>query len=468
MAAYPYDCIEQRLSVAVALGDKARWDAAASALAGYLDGDGLVRFFPADWIAGDDALTAYILRLSARSGWAIPESTKARMTAGLTRFITGQIERSHAAVLVIDKAGGGGIADLSGDGPPRRVAALAALVASGAASPALVQSISITPNTWPTSTVLDWREAVAGLPGLAGQPARLAQADAILRARLDVQGTVLRVNNADAPWQVLASRDTTMAGYVALAARAPGWAGDAPRLARALMLAQRRGRWDTTPANALGTLAMRDFARVFEGAAVTGITNVTVGPISRSVRWAATPAAVTLPWPDTSAPLRISHAGTGKPWAMVMARAAVPLTRPIASGFALSRQVSAVAQAVPGRWSRGDVMRVRLTLTARAPTDWVVINDPVPPGATILGGNLGGRSQLLAGDDSGAEPATFVECREDAVHAHYAAVGRRPVTYEYTVRLGTRGSFRLPPTRAEALYAADVMALLPNAPLVVQ
>ena len=108
MAAYPYDCIEQQLSRAVALGDHARWDASAALLPAYLDSDGLVRYFPADWILGDDALTAYILRLLADSGWALPADARAKMIAGLTSFVGGRTERSHARVLVIDKGTGGG------------------------------------------------------------------------------------------------------------------------------------------------------------------------------------------------------------------------------------------------------------------------------------------------------------------------------------------------------------------------
>ncbi len=468
MAAYPYDCIEQRLSRAVALGDRAGWDAAAAALPGYLDADGLVRFFPADWIAGDDALTAYILRLSAAAGWPLPDSARAPMVRGLTGFVSGQVARSHADMLVLRKGSGViGSADLSGDGPPRLVAALVALATADAATPRMVEPLNVAPDNWPTVTVIDWIELLERLPVENGA-AKLAQAEAVLRARLDVQGTTLRITRSDSPFQLLASPDATAAQLLDLASRRPGWRAEAPRIARMLMLGQRRGHWDTTPANALGTLAMRRFARAFETAPVTGTTRVTLGATTRSFGWTGTPAAQSLPWPAGAAPLAVGHAGSGAPWVMVTARAAVPLQKPFASGFVLSRQVTPVSQAVPGRWRRGDVMRVRLTLTPRAPAEWVVINDPVPAGATILGGSLGGRSQLLAGDESRGEQPSFVERRGDAVHAHYAALGRAPVTYEYTLRLGSVGSFRLPPTRVEALYAPEMMAMLPNAPVVVQ
>jgi uncharacterized protein YfaS (alpha-2-macroglobulin family) len=469
MAAYPYDCIEQRLSRAVAIHDRAAWDAAAAALPAYLDSEGLVRFFPADWILGEDGLTSYILRLSAASGWPLPEAARAPMQRGLAGFVAGQLQRSHANVLLVEKGTGRAVvADLGNDGAPRQVAALAALSMAGAVTPAMVEALNVAPDIWPTVTVIDWIGVLERVPGVARQATRLQQADAVLRARLDPQGTTLRITRSDAPFQLLASADSTMAELLSLASRRADWRGDAPRIARALMLAQRRGHWDTTPANALGTLAMRDFARAFEATPVAGVTTVSLGGAARDFGWNTAPAPQTLPWPAGRATLAVDHKGSGAPWVMVTARAAVPLVKPFASGFSVSRKVTAVVQAVPGRWSRGDVMRVTVTVAARAPVEWVVVNDPVPGGATILGGSLGGRSQILAGTEGGAgQQPTFVERRGDAVHAHYAGLDRAPVTYEYTLRLGSVGTFRLPPTRVEALYSPEMMARLPNAPVTV-
>ena len=45
----------------------------------------------------------------------------------------------------------------------------------------------------------------------------------------------------------------------------------------------------------------------------------------------------------------------------------------------------------PGRY-----LRVRLEVEAQADQTWVVVSDPVPAGATILGSGLGRDSQLLS------------------------------------------------------------------------
>ncbi|MBV8972161.1 MAG: alpha-2-macroglobulin [Sphingomonadaceae bacterium] len=467
MAAYPYDCIEQRLSVAVAAGDRARWDAAAALLPAYLDRDGLVRFFPADWIAGDDSLTAYLLRLSADSGWPLPADVKAKMVAGLTGFVGGHVARPHDNVLVVEKGKGiVGTASFTGEGASRRLAAIAGLMSANAATPAMVEPISVTPDAWDTATLIDWL-TVLRLPGIPDAEGKRAQAETVLRARLDLQGTRLSITRADDAWQLLGSRDLTAARLLQAIVALPDWRADAPRIARGLMLDQSRGHWDTTPANAVGTLAMRAFSARFEATPVAGTTTATLGGARHVFDWSTTPPPATLAWPPAAASLTLTHAGAGAPWAIVTSRAAVPLTAPFSSGFAVRRAVSAMSQAVPGRWSRGDVMKVHLEVTPRAPLAWVVVNDPVPAGATVLGGSLGGRSDILAaGATAGVQP-TFVERRTEAVHAHYEAVTRATIAYDYTLRLNSAGTFRLPPTRVEALYSPEMMALVPNAPLTV-
>ena len=443
MAAYPYDCIEQKLSRAIATGDRAAWDRAAQSLAGYLDTNGLVRFFPGDWLNGDAALTAYVLDLAAQSGWPLPSAPRDRMISGLAAVAGGQ---SSAA-----------LPDFS-----TRIAVLAALSRAGAMAPALLESVSFTPNAWPSATLIDWIAITERLPAYANQA---RQAETVLRTRLDRQGTTLRLNRDDSVG-LLSSADTTAAKLLAFAAPRPAWRADSPLLARALMLRQRAGHWDTTPANAIGTLALAGFQRRFEAVPVSGTTQISLGDAVRSVDWTA-PQPQTLPWPATKAPLTIRHSGTGTPWATVSARAAVPLTAPFTSGFAASRAISPISQAVPGRWTRGDVVKITVTITPRAPVEWVVINDPVPAGATILGGSLGGRSEMLGQEASEGTSPSFVERRSDAIHAHYAALGRAPVTYSYTLRLGSTGRFQLPPTRIEALYSPEMLALLPNQPIIV-
>ena len=78
MSPYPYTCLEQHLSRAVALRDRAEWDALDGAPAG-LPWIATVccKYFPTERLDGDDALTAYVLAIADEAGWEIPEATRA-------------------------------------------------------------------------------------------------------------------------------------------------------------------------------------------------------------------------------------------------------------------------------------------------------------------------------------------------------------------------------------------------------
>ena len=155
---------------------------------------------------------------------------------------------------------------------------------------------------------------------------------------------------------------------------------------------------------------------------------------------------------------------------MVRATAALPLDKPLSTGFAIRRQVTAVEQQQPGRYTRGDVLRVHLELEAQSDMSWVVVDDPVPAGATILGSGLGGQAALLTGGErrEGWAWAAYEERRFEAFRAYYRFVPKGTWSVEYTVRLNNPGTFMQPATRVEAMYAPEMFGELPNAAVTVE
>ena len=141
MKHYPYTCMEQKVSRAVALRDETLWKNIVSELPSHLDSDGLVKYFPS-LTSGSDTLTAYILSISDEAAWKIPDHIKVQMENGLKGFVEGRVIRYSSLPT----------ADLS----IRKIAALEALSRSGQAEPKMLGSISIEPNLWPTSAVIDW------------------------------------------------------------------------------------------------------------------------------------------------------------------------------------------------------------------------------------------------------------------------------------------------------------------------
>ncbi|HEY0823948.1 MAG TPA: alpha-2-macroglobulin, partial [Ramlibacter sp.] len=172
-----------------------------------------------------------------------------------------------------------------------------------------------------------------------------------------------------------------------------------------------------------------------------------------------------LPWGSGKDTLAVTHQGSGKPWLTVQSLAAVELKAPFSAGYQVRRSVTPVEQAVAGRYSRGDVLRVSVEVNAAADMTWVVLTDPIPGGATILGGGLGRDSQIATRGERRAGTAwpAFEERSFEAFRGYYEYVPKGVFKVEYTLRLNNVGDFALPPTRVEALYAPEMFGETPNA-----
>jgi len=459
MSRYPYTCMEQLASRAVALRDEAMWRGIAATLPTYLDGDGLVKYFPTmTW--GSEVLTAYVLAIVHESGWAIPDDAREKMLEGLRRFVEGKIARRSELKT----------ADLS----LRKLAAVEALARHGKADPQLLGSIAIEPNLWPTSAVLDWWSILDRIPAITRRDARVAEAEGILRARLNLQGTVMgfSTERGDHLWWLMVSPDANAVRLILRLVESDRWRDDLPRLMRGALARQRRGAWDLTVANAWGALAVEKFSRAFERVPVAGATTARLAGTDRRLDWVQTPKGDTLafPWPAAREDLTMDHAGAGHPWVTVQAQAAIPLKAPLSSGYTITKTLTPVEVRQPGRWSRGDVVRVRLAIEAQADMTWVVVNDPVPAGASHLGTGLGRDSAIATRGEEATGRAwpAYQERSFEAFRAYYAYVPKGAFTLEYTIRLNQGGTFNLPTTRVEALYAPEMFGELPNASLEVQ
>jgi uncharacterized protein YfaS (alpha-2-macroglobulin family) len=181
----------------------------------------------------------------------------------------------------------------------------------------------------------------------------------------------------------------------------------------------------------------------------------------------ASGAAIRVAWPTTAATLNVVQEGSGKPWLTVQSLAAIPLKAPLSAGYRVLRSVSAVERKDKSTWSRGDVVKVRLEIDAQSDMTWVVVGDPVPAGATILGSGLGRDSQIAARGEqrSGSAWPAYEERSFEAFRTYYEYLPRGKHVIEYSVRLNNPGRFALPPTHVEAMYAPESFGETPNAPI---
>ncbi|MGB7483356.1 MAG: MG2 domain-containing protein [Castellaniella sp.] len=472
LQAYPYTCIEQLSAKALGGRDPVAWQALMHRLPDYQAESGLLSYFPGG--RGSVALTAHLLEISVRSqeagaGYALPGEPRERMLAALQDYVFGRLTEDGWAPVR--------------DEFWRKLIAIDALALAGAWQPGMLDSFAQDVSDWPTPAVVTWLSILRHAPGLADREALSGQAEAVLRARLSRQGASLKLadDTVDSGWWLMSSPATAQARLLMTVLDRPAWRADLPRLLAGLLSMQRDGAWPTTTANVLGVLAVDRFARRAETHAGEGAVRIALPPEAPAeLRWAGMPQTgdgvhrevLDLPWPrGRKGVLEIAQQGRGGGWATVAARAAVPALHAVDAGRQVERTVIPVFQAYADRWSAGDVYRVRLRIRARETLAWSVVSDPVPAGASILGGGLGRDSSLAASggnQEAWWHQPSFVERRAGLFRAYYEVMEPGERTLEYTVRLNVPGDYQLPPTRAEALYQPDVFGEAPNRPLRVE
>lgn len=454
MRRYPYSCLEQQVSKAVAMQNRTALDEIADKLPTYLAESGLANFFPGDG-RGSVALTAYVLAIADQAGWRLPADALNRMQNGLIAYVSGQnaLQRQAWENPVV-----------------LRLAALEALARAGKATPELIATIKPEPNLWLGSALLDWIGVLQKTPQLAGRDRLLRDALAALEGRFTYTGKRLnfsRDSSSDDIWWMLSSADTSALRAVLTLMPEAAWRERLPKLVSGALARQQDGRWNTTTANAWGVLALQRYQQMFEAVKPAGKSYAVLGKDGRVVDWKAYPKGATafLPLTSETASLKLRHEGEGQPYVSVTTLAAVPITAPVQRGYSVKREIVPIDQKTPGKWRRGDVLRIRLDIDARDDMGWVVVEDPIPAGATILASGKQRGSALLTQDENqrgDAWPA-WQERLFDTYRAYYEYVPRGRFKLEYTIRLNSDGQFQMPPTRVEAMYAPEMFGEAPNA-----
>ena len=202
-ARYPFICLEQKTSKSVGLRDGALWQSVVGQIPGYLDSDGLANYFPprdGEAARGSDILTSYLLAATREAAalspaFALPDEVRAPMERGLITFVEGRIQRTFWSP--------------QKDLDVRKLAALDALSRYGKAQGRMVGSITIAPNQWPTSAVIDWFNILKRVPDVPKRDERLAEATQILKPRLSFQGTKMIFNTEkdDYWWWLMTNGD---------------------------------------------------------------------------------------------------------------------------------------------------------------------------------------------------------------------------------------------------------------------
>jgi hypothetical protein len=136
-----------------------------------------------------------------------------------------------------------------------------------------------------------------------------------------------------------------------------------------------------------------------------------------------------------------------------------PLKAPVSSGYTIRKTITPVEQKTAGAWSRGDVYRVRLDLSAQADR---LGGGRRPDSRQRHGAGQRPGPRFAAADgrrkSTGWVWPTFEERAFDAFRAYYAFVPKGNWSVEYTVRLNNAGDFSLPPRASKRCIRPKCLA----------
>lgn len=479
MRGYPFFCLEQRTSKAVALKDKALWAIITDNIDSYVTPSGLVTYYPGAGDGGYDVLTSFVLSASHEAGWKLPAEAERRMLDGLEQFVRGKVELN---LPYYD--------DDAYNLTERKLLALEALARHRKVDAALGESLKLDPakdlpqlSHRALTQWLDVLNRVSWPNKAAATTAALAELDR--RLVVDTRGGLrLRERAAERRWYLMTSEPTSQVRLALLALDLPALSQRASLLALAAVNLQGQGAtWWDTQANVWGSLMLDKRALRAKGA-ISGTTTMTVGGVTQVHDWARQPEGETYVFPASayatrSPALALSHNGNGKPVATASGTAWAELNQPHQQQAKVARTIRAIQQATPGRWTAGDIAEVELHFEVAGNSGWFVLSDPIPTGATLLGSGLKGQAVVPAGGDKGGRGwrhrdgtweamPMYVERTFTHMRAYYEYLWHDKLRFTYQMRINNAGTFKLPPTQLEAMYDPGIFAYQPNVPLEVK
>jgi hypothetical protein len=210
------------------------------------------------------------------------------------------------------------------------------------------QTLNININSWPTSSLIDWRDILKRQQDLPEHDRRAIEVEKVLSARLDFRGTTMGFSTErdDFRWWLMAGGDVNANRLILSVLTSPSWREDMPRLIRGSLSRQASGRWLTTVANAWGVLALEKFSQLFESQPVKGTSTGQLGLQKQTWDWTKEPIgrAKLFKWPEGKGNVELEHQGSGKPWAVVTSLAAIPLKTPFSNGYRVKKTIVPIVQ----------------------------------------------------------------------------------------------------------------------------
>jgi len=463
---YPYGCLEQTLSrfvplakakdltrslgIASLAGTKmdAYLKAGVAKVARHQQGDGNFSLWPQSQTYPHlTALAVWGLEEAKKGGVAVPEDTIDRGIAALKTWV--------------------GVSDVHPDGDGATMAMTAYLLAThDVADPALIERLYAGRAGLPM-----WGQAflLRAMAAAKSAPTQIETMRALIVGELVKRDDVLIAPDDHGDLYMSSATRSTAMAVSALLEVSPGDKAIERLVGGLDALRRPDGRWDSTEENMWSLVALADYARTI--ASGDSVATITAGgkPLAKPRITGGGVAVIRAPLASFTGALQLTATGkTHYAVRVTEARRDDGVAR--SAGFSVTRVYLDDAGQPLKTIKAGDLITVKVTVTADADRRWVALVDPLPAGFEVVNPRLAASADTSR--DAGTGPSSssrwfdvqwaYQEVHDD--HVEWFADEMRAGSYEmiYRARAATAGTFTALPTRVEAMYEPDLMGRTPS------
>ncbi|MBF0366585.1 MAG: hypothetical protein HQK50_13515 [Oligoflexia bacterium] len=472
MQEYAWSCLEQKVSKAVALIDskegKELWKKIVSEISLYVSADGLLKFYPEESsIDGNIFLTSYVVGATSASGLKLPQEVVEKIVLGARAFLEGRGGvPSYYPKESIDY------------GKIEAALTLLRLQRLTLQDATQLSSIVLPFEKWRTAFVLSWYELILGFDQFPKRSEWLAKIQEWEKSKLLLQGSATLFSSSGeegSGWFYFSSGDLEAIRYFNLIQNKVARV-EAGRLAKGVLSRLKRGHFDLTTANAWATLAFKQFSKDHESGSgnYSGVTMVTVNTVNGGEKMQIEPKhSLLIPWSkikESGSEISVNYSGTAAaagPWITILSREALDTTKAVSTGLEVKKKIIPIQSEKEGEFRSGDLVKVVLEVSSNKDMGFVVVDDPIPSGASHLNSALK-RSKSLASGRATSD-AYFSERSFTSFRSYFEFIPQgKTVVSEYFMRINQAGEFILPATRAESMYLPEMFATIPNGKFIVR
>jgi hypothetical protein len=426
-------------------------------LVGYTDSNGFIKYYPQAQ-RGSLWLTAAIINALQQEPWALklmPAALSEKMKGAVSQVLTKSVDPVYVGKLPMDWLRAQTVMGRSAFGFADQNLQAAAKAVSATIATELQRNPSAfgqTVDKWSNSDLVNlWLLQAFATPATAAASPVYAQL--LGPSRLVYTGNMAQLIGGPS-YGVFYSDETTETANLLLGhARLRGDSELARSLAVGLVNVNTKAWYNTSTMMSVAQ-GLKSFGRSYEADVVTGSSVVSIPEqqVSGSVDWSKSSALeLATPWIKNKVTVQVTHSGYGNPWLGVQGLTAVPLISPRGQGLSIEKEIRNVTR--ESGFQAGDLVEVSLKINASGKVNSVALQDPIPAGSNILSDAYGDYS-------SGQKSYSGYKFYFEVLPAGVTRV-------KYQFQLNNPGSFKLPPTHAEALYMPSVFGETPNAILTV-